>query len=106
MNSAGNNQTLRDSNPGLFKTPELSVTSSQLNLCHVGLVITDAAFSGYDGYKELVDLFLTYEDNFLLVGHIGASNEDFNSLSNVISKDKGLAIKIDDMNNIFLCGKK
>jgi len=102
MNLSDQYDGLKDTDASLFKTPELSVASSNLNLCHVGLVITDAAFGGYQGYQQLVDAFLSFDDSYLLVGHIGASNQDFNSLSSVVSKDNGLAIKIDDMNNIFL----
>lgn len=102
MNISDQYDSLRDADSSLFKTPELSVASSKLNLCHVGLVITDAAFGGYQGYQQFVDAFLSFDDSYLLVGHIGASNQDFNSLSSVVSKDNGLAIKIDDMNNIFL----
>ena len=102
MNISDQYDSLRDADSSLFKTPELSVASSNLNLCHVGLVITDAAFGGYQGYQQFVDAFLSFDDSYLLVGHIGASNQDFNSLSSVVSKDNGLAIKIDDMNNIFL----
>ena len=102
MNLSDQYDGLRDADSSLFKTPELSVASSNLNLCHVGLVITDAAFGGYQGYQQFVDAFLSFDDSYLLVGHIGASNQDFNSLSSVVSKDNGLAIKIDDMNNIFL----
>ena len=100
-NSSGNT-IIRDSNANLFKTPELGVSSRDLKLCHVGLVITDAAFGGYDGYQDLVNAFLSSDDSYLLVGYVGGNDSAFNSLNNIVSKENGLAIKIDDLNNIFL----
>ena len=103
MNTIGTNQVVNSNDLQYFSTPELDVSSRDLSLCHVGLVITDAEVAeGYTGYKTWVDNFLSYENNFLLVGHIGVEDKYFTSLKNIVYQENGLAIKIDDMNNIFL----
>lgn len=102
MNTVGTNQIVNSDDLKYFSTPEPSVSSRDLSLCHVGLVITDAEVEGYTGYKKWVDDFLSYENNYLLVGHIGVEDKYFTSLKNIVYQENGLAIKIDDMNNIFL----
>ena len=107
MNSKG--VDIRQDYPGYFKTPVLGISSEKAGLCHVGIVITDAVI-GNDDYKELVDLFLyntktdgsleINQNNFLLAGHIGTSG--FENLEKNIKSENGVAIKIDNLNNIFL----
>jgi hypothetical protein len=106
--SRDDNLLIADVNKFSPNTPEpldFSVSSQDLNLCHVAIFLTDG--EGGD-YKQHADGFLNQNNTYLLSAQIGSQNDYENLKKNLANgnqlggpRNNSIVLKIDNLDEIF-----